>query len=96
METHREHREGCLPLSLLQLSVLLVRQHGLAHEEEEHRADGIESRHGPEEYVLQLEAPLLDQIAHQRGRQRPKRRQSAVLFFVFREKRWVEGAGKMS
>ena len=57
----------------LLLHSLVVGQNGLAHEEKERRADRVERRHAPEEHSLQVEAPLLNQGAHQRGRQSSER-----------------------
>lgn len=83
-------RKHGLGLGLSLLLERLVSLDGFPHEEKEHRTDSVERRYGPEENVLQLEAPLLDQITHQRGCQRPKRRQSAG-FRNFGRKRKCRG-----
>lgn len=55
-----------LELRLLEFSLpsLVFGQYGLSDQVEKRRAGNIETRHRPEEHVLELEAPSLDQSAH--------------------------------
>lgn len=57
----------------------VISQNRLPDEKEKRRTDGVKPPHSPQEYVLLLEASPLNQCAHQRRRQGPKRRERAFI-----------------